>query len=99
MDVIKVDTNRLNSDAGKIQNSIRRIEAAISNLKSDAAQLDQMWDGPSSEAFKHAFNNDMAALNSLLSNFRHIYNYEMNAKQRYERCENKAGSLVEGIHI
>jgi WXG100 family type VII secretion target len=99
MDVIKVDTNRLNSDAGQIQNSIRQIETAMSNLKSDAAQLNRMWDGPSSEAFIHAFNNDMAALSSLLLNFRHIYDYEMNAKQKYEKCESRAVSLVEGIHI
>lgn len=99
MDVIKVDTNRLNSDAGQIQNSIRRIETAMSNLKSSISQLDRMWDGPSSETFKHAFNNDMAALSSLLSNFRYIYNYEIDAKQKYEQCENRAINLVEGIHI
>ena len=99
MDAIKVDTNRLNSDANQIQSSIRQIEAAMSNLKSDVAQLDRMWDGPGSESFKHAFNNDMAALSSLLLNFRHIYDYEMSAKQKYEKCENRAVSLTEGIHI
>lgn len=99
MSVIKVDTNRLNSDAGQIQNSIRRMEAVMSNLKSDIAQLDCMWDGPSSEAFKKVFNNDIAALSSLITNFQQIYNYETNAKHKYEKCENRVISLVGRIRV
>ena len=53
---IVVNTNRLGQDAESVETYIAKIKKQITEMKSSVSDLDAMWDGPSSEAFKKAFN-------------------------------------------
>lgn len=96
---IRVNTSRLGSDAERVQSCIRDMKSEMSKMKTSVKQLDSMWDGSSSEAFKKAFNDDVAALGVIIKNLESVHNFEVNAKKKYESCEAKVNELVSGIKI
>lgn len=99
MDYIKMNTSRLNGDAESIAGLLQGIKTELEHMKQSANQLDGMWDGPGSEAFKKVFQDDMQAMAELLKNIESMHSYEINAKTKYESCENKVGTIVAGIRI
>lgn len=99
MDYIKMNTNRLNGDAEFIAGLLQGIKTELEHMKQSANQLDSMWDGPGSEAFKKVFRDDMSAMEEMLKNLESMHAYEVNAKIKYESCENKVGTIVAGIRI
>jgi WXG100 family type VII secretion target len=98
-DKIKINTGSLNSDAENISTNIKNMKTALKNLKASLAKLDSMWDGPSSESFKKAFNNDVTALQNVIDNLSNLNTYEKNAKTKYDNCEKQVGNLVSSIRV
>ncbi|MDE6957733.1 MAG: WXG100 family type VII secretion target [Lachnospiraceae bacterium] len=99
MKKIKIHTNRLQNDSNQIKSCIINMKSEMANMKESVSQLDQMWDGPSSEALKKVFQDDMNALNTIISNLNKIFEYETTAKTKYEECEGKVSELIAGIRI
>lgn len=95
---VKVNTRRLRDDADKVDGYIKKIEEEITNMKTSIKELDRMWDGKSSEAFKKAINADIRELSAIVKGLKSIHSYEVNAKKKYEECEAKVGELVVGIN-
>lgn len=96
---IKINTGSLKSDAFSIGTSIQKIEKSLANLQSDLTKLDSMWDGPASETFKAAYNSDIAALKTVISNLKKLNNFETSAREKYDSCEQKIGSIVSSIKV
>lgn len=96
---IKINTGSLKSDASSIEASIKRINSSLESLRSDLVKLDSMWDGPASETFKAAYNSDIEALTTVISNLTKLNNYEKNARTKYDSCEQKVGSIVSSIKV
>lgn len=99
MEKIRVNTGRLKTDAEQVLGCIKDMKSEMSKMKESVAQLDQMWDGPSSEAFAKVFQDDMEALNTILENLDKVYEYEVTAKEKYEECENKVSDLISQIRV
>ena len=66
--IIKVNTKRLKNDADSVNACIESIKNSMENLKTLSSQLDSMWDGEASEAFKSGFVNDIKNLDTAISN-------------------------------
>lgn len=98
-DLIKVNTNRLDTDAREFGDYIKAIIRKIADLRSHNATLDGMWDGPASEAFKMNFEADIKALEQMVKTLEGINRYEDNAKTKYNNCEQKVGDLVNQIRV
>lgn len=98
-DKIRVNTNSLKGDSDNISLNIKNIKSSMNNLKNNLAKLDSMWDGPSSESFKNAFNRDVEALNTVIENLASVNSFEINSKSKYEACEQQVGSIVSGIKV
>ncbi|MGN0290473.1 MAG: WXG100 family type VII secretion target [Lachnospiraceae bacterium] len=98
-DHIKVNTTRLQKDSEKVNKYVSNMEKEISKMKDSVSQLDKMWDGESSTAFKKAFNDDMNAMATIIKNLKGVYSYESNAKKKYESCETKVASLISEIRV
>lgn len=96
---IKINTSSLNRDAGQVDAYIRKIRTEMGRMKSNVEAMDKMWDGPGSEAFKKAFQDDMKDLETIIKNLEQVHTYEVNAKKKYESCESKVHELVSGIRI
>ena len=54
---IKVSTSRLSKDSEKVKQGIDNISKKLSEMENSVSELDKMWDGESSEAFKQAFQD------------------------------------------
>lgn len=98
-DLIKVNTSRLKDDVAEIKGYLKSIETGIADLKGHNAALDAMWDGPSSEAFKTAFAEDIAALEQIVKSITSLNEYEDNAREKYDKCEQKVADLVNQIKV
>ena len=98
-DLIKVNTSRLKNDVADIRGHIKSIEKEIADLKVHNTALDAMWDGPSSEAFKAAFAEDIASLEQILKSVASLNDYEANARVKYDECERKVADLVDQIKV
>lgn len=98
-DLIKVSTNRLRSDASEIRTHIAEIRKKIEELRTHNMILNSMWDGPGSEAFKIAFESDIAALEAMLGSLEDMNGYEDNAGRKYDECESKVSDLVDQIKV
>ena len=98
-DLIKVNTNRLKDAVTDINGYIKSIEKEITDLKSHNTALDAMWDGPSSEAFKMAFAEDIAALEQIVKSITSLNEYEDNARVQYDKCEQRVADLVNQIKV
>ena len=96
---IVVNTNRLGQDAESVETYIAKIKKQITEMKSSVSDLDAMWDGPSSEAFKKAFQQDMKAMNVIIKGLEGLHKYEDTAKRKYEDCEKKVSSLISEIKV
>lgn len=99
MNHIKVNTARLRTDTESIAGHLRGIRGEMESMKQNVAQLDSMWDGSGSEAFKKAFWDDVRGMDTLLKNLDSMYSYEINARAKYESCENKVGDIVANIRV
>ncbi len=98
-DIIAVNTVRLGNDAEDVEMCIKNINKKISEMKSSVSDLDSMWDGPASDAFKKAFQSDMKAMESVVEGLNDLKKYEDQAKSKYEACENEVAALVSEIKI
>lgn len=96
---IIIHTGRLGTDAEKVGRCIRNMSDEMEKMKSSVAQMDRMWDGPGSEAFKQAFETDRRMFEEIIKNLRGIHDYETNAKSEYEKCENDVSALVAEIRV
>lgn len=98
-DKIRTDTDRLGTDAADIQRYIQNIADEANNMKSSVAELERMWEGPSSRAFHIAFQDDMRAVETVIKNLKSIYAYGTNAKKEYESCERKVATMIAEIKV
>lgn len=96
---IRINTNRLKTDAERMNGYIKQIKKEIEDMKRSVSELDAMWDGTSSEAFKKAFLDDMNAMANVIKNLESIHAYETNAKTEYENCEKNVSALISEIKI
>lgn len=96
---IKIDTNKLMSDANEIDSLIKSIQKQKSEMEMDIKELTAMWEGTAKTTFVRAFADDMAALDRCISSLRSINQYEKNAQIKYQNCEKQVDSLVDSIQI
>lgn len=95
--IFKVNTSRLNNDAGNVHTTATQISKQLAALQKGVTELDAMWDGPTHQAFHQAFMDDLTALSTMIVNLEKLYQYEINAKEKYETCENRVISEVNQI--
>ncbi|MBO5373336.1 MAG: WXG100 family type VII secretion target [Lachnospiraceae bacterium] len=96
---IAVNTIKLGNDASYVGNYIKNIENKISDMQVSVKELDALWDGPSSEAFKAAFQQDIQAMTEMIKGLKDVKSYEDNAKTKYEACERRVSELISEIKI
>lgn len=94
---IKTNTNRMRGDVEGLDAQIRNMNRAYQALQQKKGELDVMWDGPASESFKNAFQDDLTALQTMIQNMQKLSAYENTAKGKYEQCENRVSEIISGI--
>lgn len=95
----RINTGRLERDAGQIQNLISKMQNSINNMQAGVNQLNGMWEGASKDAFARAFMDDMNVVSDILKELKELNSFEIQAKKDYENCERQVASLVSSIKI
>ncbi len=98
-DRIRINTERLGTDAGRVQGYIRSIEKEMAGMKQSVAVLETMWEGPGRNAFHQAWKEDMEIVAEAVRSLEEIYTYNTNAKKQYENCDRKVAALIADIRI
>ena len=95
---IKINTNALNSDASSIADIIQQVLSEIGKLETAYHELDGMWDGPTSEAFKSVYEHDIEELKSVAETLKKFNHFEMNAREKYDACESEVSGIVSSLN-
>ena len=98
-DKIRINTNRLGTDAESIKRYIDNLANEVENMQNSVQALKKMWEGPSCQAFYKAFQDDMHAMETVIKNLKSIWTYDTNAKKEYENCERKVSSMIADIRV
>lgn len=98
-DRIRINTDRLGMDAGRIHDCIANLAKEIEGMKQSAAMLERMWEGAGKDAFHRSFMADIEAAQAAVSGLRDIYAYDTNAKNKYEQCERQIASMIADIKV
>lgn len=96
-DSLKIHPGRMDSNAEQIAACVEKMKKELAEMKRSVDQLDRMWDGPGSEAFKRRFDEDMAGMRRLVQMLEAVYRYEGEAKRKYMTCEKKVYGVVSGM--
>ena len=91
---IKTNTDRMRTDVEGLSGAVDRINNLCNDLQQKKENLDSMWDGPASEAFKDAFQGDLTALTAMIENLKRMYRYEGTAREKYDNCENQIAGMI-----
>ncbi len=98
-DRIKVHTDRLGTEAGRIQGYMQSMAKELADMEQSISALERMWEGPSKEAFHKAIWGDLRMVAAAVRGVEDICSYDRNAKEQYEQCDRKIGSLVADIEV
>jgi len=98
-DRIRINTDRLGTDAARIQGYIGNIMKEMSDMKQSVSALEHMWEGPGQSAFHKAFWNDMEAVEQAAASLKELYEYNTNAKTQYEQCDRKVASMIADMKV
>ena len=97
---IKVNTITLGNDSDTINGYLKDLETQKGNLAGSMIELNNMWSGSAYEEFVKAVNGDLGLLQTLIDNLKKsVYDYEVNAKSKYEECERQVSALIADISI
>lgn len=96
---IKVNTGMLNNTISDMNIDNSQIERYINDLYNTVAELDSMWDGSANAAFNQQFEIDRAELIRISREIDKFIESLKDAKQEYEKCENKVADIVNSIRI
>lgn len=96
---IKVDTERMKTDCDDLKESITALEKALEKMYEAVNSLDGMWDGPSNDAFKAAFNSDAKTMKGVVKRLSKLRDSIKFARSEYVKTIGKVNDLVNGIRV
>lgn len=96
---IEINTDILNSDISVIEGHLNTINEKLKGMYDSVGELNTMWKGQANAAFNSQFLKDYESMQALLSNLDKYKNSMLEAKNKYERCENSVHSMVNSLRI
>lgn len=94
---LEIETSRLSSDIENLKGSLAGMRASGENLMASINQLSSMWEGETKDAFTLQFQSDYETLKNLAQVLEELIQDLEAAKNRYDNCENRVGSIIQAI--
>ena len=98
-ELIKMDTEKLNSDMNSVDEHLENIRGHLKDLKDYAVLLDGMWTGLGSDAFRAAFHADLISLDTVIGNLESISKFEHKAYAKFQRCGINVRSAIDEVRV
>lgn len=96
---IMVDTDRLNSDIARLQETLKALKKQKKQMETDIESLNGTWKGDSHKAFMEQFDSECQNIEEMFSAVEEMIGCMQYAKQQYERCENDINGIISSIKI
>lgn len=90
----RANTDRMKSGVERLTGYVESINKRVEELIQKKAELDAMWEGEASTAFRTAFQRDIDSLVTMVEQMRRAYQYEDTAKKKYVRCERQISEMI-----
>ena len=91
---IRADTSKMKSGMENLEAYIDRMTNRLEELVQKKNELNAMWSGEASTAFKASFDEDISKLRVMVEKLEKAYRYEETAQQGYTRCENQVSGMI-----
>lgn len=96
---IKVNTEALRNDSGKILELLGEVERQFREIYEEVNVIDGMWDGPANETFVAQFVSDYEMFAGTCSFIRSFAEDLGNAAAEYERCDEGVREAIKAIKV
>ncbi len=97
--IVKINTDSLNSDISRIEQTERSIENVKNSINASIRSLNGMWQGPAHDKFEAQFAKDYEAMNEICEMLKDIIGNLKYARKGYDTCEDKVGDIVRSIKV
>ncbi len=94
MSEFEVDTGQLQQMADTIAGRTKEMQEGVMELRIAMTKLNQGWEGEAHEEFVQSVEQDLKALEKLISNINKIHDFQNHAMQDYVSCENKVAEYI-----
>ncbi len=84
-----VTSQQLRDKAAELRNQNNNLKSQIENLRSQESSLNSMWEGEARQAFKNAFDQDIAKMLEFIKAIEAFIVALINIAEEYEKAENK----------
>lgn len=96
---IEVNTSVLSGDIDLLKDTLSQLNAQTERMFFSVSELDEMWDGPASEAFNRQFHIDYQSCKKLCSTLAELVECLQHAREEYDSCEQDVDSVIRAINI
>ena len=96
---IRVNTERLKQTQQNLQEKLKGIQTAIEQVSVDMGVLNSKWSGEAHDAFVQSVENDIQFLTTVCEQLQGIIDYEGNAVNEYNKCEQQVADLIAQLRI
>ncbi|MFT3952521.1 MAG: WXG100 family type VII secretion target [Oscillospiraceae bacterium] len=92
-----VDTDRLLSDIGKLDEALVRLRQASAQTSDAVTELDAVWEGTANDAFVAQYQKGHVELEQYFQELEHFCGSLKTAKQKYTKCERAVITIANNI--
>ena len=96
---IEINTVTLLRDIDILETKMGELDGQTEKMFSAISDLDTMWDGPASEAFKEQFQLDYQSCKEMSKVLKDLVESLKHARQEYDTCEQNVEDLIRAIQI
>ncbi len=96
--VVEVDTEKLGEGAERVNSCIKAMIQEIEGMTQSIGRIRWDGDGQDGGPVKKAFEKDLNAIWVAVRKLERIYRYAVNAKEKYEGCEQSVRALISTMH-
>lgn len=96
---IEINTVKLFQDIETLETDVEKFDNQMKKMFSSISELDAMWDGPASEAFKQQFQIDYQFCEEMSKVLKDLIESLKHAREEYDKCEQNVEDLICAIQI
>ncbi len=96
---LEVETRRLQSDISDLRTRLANMRRIGEAMMAGINALNSMWEGEAKNAFVAQFQTDYETLNSMAEVIEDLIKDLEQAREQYDTCESRVGSIVSGIRV
>lgn len=96
---IEINMQSLKNDINVATEEMVIIKDEMHHMFDTIMELDAMWDGAASDAFKQQFNIDTDMFEKICKDLSEFINWMTQSNDLYNKCEKSVASMVKSIRV